>query len=116
MADTPWYIYHQQGGKIVLHKAQHMAHLKQAMKAAGQPPVAPVAATLAPLTSTELAAFSKHYNQTMPTTAEPELPAYNPPSPLVVIPTWRMMQQIKNAAKAAAPSAAPASGAKAASS
>jgi hypothetical protein len=73
-----WLIYHVENGKLVVTKADHMAHLKQAKKAAGAPKVNPIAATLEPLVGAELEALEKKYGVTLDSATPQSIPAYVP--------------------------------------
>ena len=75
-----WYFYHKVGDKIVMDRALHTDHHKQAHRALGLPKPKYVAGTLRPLTDAEIkryegyhaATFDKGHRRDLPQFEEPE--------------------------------------------
>jgi len=75
-----WYLYHKVGDKIVLDRALHTTHHKQALSAMGHKPPRYVAATLVPLTDEEVARYEAFHSAKLDKSHKRELPAFEEPA------------------------------------
>jgi len=95
VAKGQMYLYHKVGDKMVLDRADHTDHHRQALAEAGLPAPAYVAGTFLPLTEDQAKAYALSAGVTWDPTPRKPLPGFQEPS------TWAGIRAKNAAAKAA---------------